>query len=163
MRTLVFIAILLIPFATVAAQSSGASVSWNAPESPRSVVVATSEDELPRLQTLYERGTANGVPGLKMIAPEQLRDLEPHARALRAPPILLPSPANQHHRAFRNPSLPTLRVLRDQSAFSGGAIASDPLAHRLPVQAKAVAGGLDTTFKRVFDDHETLLHTEAVT
>jgi hypothetical protein len=43
MRTLVFIAILLIPFATVAAQSSGASVSWNAPESPRSVVVATSE------------------------------------------------------------------------------------------------------------------------
>jgi L-2-hydroxyglutarate oxidase len=48
------------------------------------VVVATSADELPRLQTLYERGTANGVPGLETIGPEQLRELEPHARAVRA-------------------------------------------------------------------------------
>ncbi len=48
------------------------------------VVVATSEEELPRLQTLFERGTANGVPGLKMIGREEMRELEPHARALRA-------------------------------------------------------------------------------
>ena len=48
------------------------------------VVVATSDDELPRLQTLYERGTANGVPGLEMIGLERLRELEPHARAVRA-------------------------------------------------------------------------------
>jgi L-2-hydroxyglutarate oxidase len=48
------------------------------------VVVATSPEELPRLQALYERGTANGVPGLKMIGPEELRELEPHARAVRA-------------------------------------------------------------------------------
>src|SRR6266436_1566268 len=27
------------------------------------VIVATRDDEVPRLQTLYERGTANGVPG----------------------------------------------------------------------------------------------------
>jgi len=48
------------------------------------LVVATAEDELPRLQTLYERGTANGVAGLKMLAAEEVRDLEPHARAVRA-------------------------------------------------------------------------------
>src|SRR5207245_760727 len=38
----------------------------------------------PGLQTLYERGTANGVEGLEMIGPERLRELEPHARAVRA-------------------------------------------------------------------------------
>jgi L-2-hydroxyglutarate oxidase LhgO len=48
------------------------------------VIVATTPEELPRLQTLYERGTANGVPGLSMIEPARLRELEPHARAVRA-------------------------------------------------------------------------------
>ena len=53
------------------------------------VVVATSADELPRLEELHRRGTANGVAGLEMIGPERLRELEPHAagiRALYAPP-----------------------------------------------------------------------------
>ena len=48
------------------------------------VIVATDEGELPRLSTLYERGTANGVPGLEVIEPERLHEIEPHARALRA-------------------------------------------------------------------------------
>jgi len=48
------------------------------------VVVASSAEELPRLQTLHERGTANGVPGLEMISLERLRELEPHARAVAA-------------------------------------------------------------------------------
>ncbi|MBI4593148.1 MAG: L-2-hydroxyglutarate oxidase [Candidatus Rokubacteria bacterium] len=47
------------------------------------VVVATREDELPRLQALYERGQANGVPGLALIDRDRLRELEPHAAALR--------------------------------------------------------------------------------
>jgi L-2-hydroxyglutarate oxidase LhgO len=47
------------------------------------VIVATSQAELPRLQTLYERGIANGVP-VEMIDPAQLREIEPHASALRA-------------------------------------------------------------------------------
>jgi (S)-2-hydroxyglutarate dehydrogenase len=47
------------------------------------VIVATSQAELPRLQTLYERGVANGVP-VEMIDPAQLREIEPHASALRA-------------------------------------------------------------------------------
>ena len=48
------------------------------------VVVATAADELPRLEALYRRGTANGVEGLEMISPERLRELEPHARGLKA-------------------------------------------------------------------------------
>jgi L-2-hydroxyglutarate oxidase len=46
------------------------------------VIVATSPDELPRLQTLYERGTANGVPGLAMIDADRVREIEPHVRAV---------------------------------------------------------------------------------
>jgi L-2-hydroxyglutarate oxidase len=48
------------------------------------LIVATTEDELPRLQSLYERGMANGIPGLEMIGPERIREIEPHAKALRA-------------------------------------------------------------------------------
>jgi L-2-hydroxyglutarate oxidase LhgO len=48
------------------------------------VIVATRTDELPRLHALYERGTANGVPGLTLMDPARLRDLEPHAAALKA-------------------------------------------------------------------------------
>jgi L-2-hydroxyglutarate oxidase len=47
------------------------------------VIVATEPAELPRLDTLYQRGTANGVPGLRMLDPDELREIEPHARALR--------------------------------------------------------------------------------
>ena len=48
------------------------------------LVVATSEDELPRLQTLFERGTANGVKDMEMIGGEQLREYEPNAAGIRA-------------------------------------------------------------------------------
>ena len=48
------------------------------------VIVATEPAELPRLDTLYQRGMANGVPGVRMIEPDELREIEPHAQALRA-------------------------------------------------------------------------------
>ena len=46
------------------------------------VIVATSQEELPRLKTLYERGVANGVPGVAMIDARRLKEIEPHASAL---------------------------------------------------------------------------------
>jgi len=48
------------------------------------VIVATDEDELPRLDRLLERGTANGVPGLRLIEADELREIEPQAAGLRA-------------------------------------------------------------------------------
>jgi L-2-hydroxyglutarate oxidase LhgO len=48
------------------------------------IVVATKDDELPRLHALYERGQANGVEGLRLLAPGQIRELEPHAAGLQA-------------------------------------------------------------------------------
>jgi L-2-hydroxyglutarate oxidase LhgO len=48
------------------------------------VVVATSEEELPRLEDLLRRGIANGVPGLVRIGPKRLHELEPHAAGIAA-------------------------------------------------------------------------------
>ncbi len=48
------------------------------------VIVAIDEEELGRLQTLYQRGTANGVQGLEMIGPERLKEIEPHAAGIQA-------------------------------------------------------------------------------
>ena len=48
------------------------------------IVVATSEDELPRLESLWQRGNANGLQGLRKLTPEQIREIEPHAAGLAA-------------------------------------------------------------------------------
>lgn len=48
------------------------------------VIVATTEEERPRLEALYERGRANGVPDLRTLSPEELREIEPHARGIAA-------------------------------------------------------------------------------
>lgn len=48
------------------------------------VIVAANEAELPRLETLFERGIANGVPGLSKIGRAQLLEIEPHAAGIAA-------------------------------------------------------------------------------
>jgi L-2-hydroxyglutarate oxidase len=48
------------------------------------VVVATTPEEIPRLEELHRRSVANGVPDVELIGPERLRELEPHAAGLRA-------------------------------------------------------------------------------
>ncbi|MGC4001809.1 MAG: L-2-hydroxyglutarate oxidase [Pirellulales bacterium] len=47
------------------------------------VIVAVDAGELPRLESLYERGRANGVT-CELIGPERLRELEPHCAGIRA-------------------------------------------------------------------------------
>jgi (S)-2-hydroxyglutarate dehydrogenase len=42
------------------------------------VIVATNEDEIPRLHSLLERGRANGLSGLRLIERAELRDIEPN-------------------------------------------------------------------------------------
>jgi L-2-hydroxyglutarate oxidase LhgO len=48
------------------------------------VIVATTPAERPRLDDLLARGTANGVPGLRRISRDELRELEPHAAGVAA-------------------------------------------------------------------------------
>jgi L-2-hydroxyglutarate oxidase len=53
------------------------------------VIVATREEEFPRLEELRRRGEANGLTGLRLIGPDELREIEPHASGLRA--LVVPS------------------------------------------------------------------------
>lgn len=48
------------------------------------IVVATSEEEIPRLHALFERGQQNGLRDLRMLPREQLREIEPHAAGIAA-------------------------------------------------------------------------------
>ncbi|MCI0439976.1 MAG: L-2-hydroxyglutarate oxidase [Chloroflexi bacterium] len=48
------------------------------------VIVATTEEEIPRLEELFRRGTANGAEGLEMVGKERLKELEPHAAGVKA-------------------------------------------------------------------------------
>ncbi len=47
------------------------------------LIVAIEPEELPRLQNLWERATANGVPGIRMVGPEEIREIEPHSAGIR--------------------------------------------------------------------------------
>jgi (S)-2-hydroxyglutarate dehydrogenase len=48
------------------------------------VVVATAEDEIPRLRALFERGQQNGLRDLRLLSPAELHEIEPHAAGLAA-------------------------------------------------------------------------------
>ena len=48
------------------------------------VLVALDEVERARLDNIEQRARANGVPGVRIIGPEELRELEPHVRGVGA-------------------------------------------------------------------------------
>ncbi len=47
------------------------------------VIVATREEELPRLKDIYQRGLANGLEGIEMLTAAEVREYEPHVAALK--------------------------------------------------------------------------------
>ncbi|KAL9849654.1 L-2-hydroxyglutarate dehydrogenase, mitochondrial [Geothlypis trichas] len=48
------------------------------------LVVAVEQDEIPRLQALYQRGLQNNVPGLRLIGAKEIQEKEPFCRGLLA-------------------------------------------------------------------------------
>jgi L-2-hydroxyglutarate oxidase len=48
------------------------------------LVVATAEEELPRLADLFDRGTKNGLADLRMMGAEEMREIEPHVAGIAA-------------------------------------------------------------------------------
>jgi L-2-hydroxyglutarate oxidase LhgO len=48
------------------------------------IVVATEQNELERLETLWTRGNANGLTGLRKLNQSQIREIEPHAAGIAA-------------------------------------------------------------------------------
>lgn len=52
-------------------------------ESCGKLIVATSEEELPRLDELYRRGVGNGLQQLRVLQADEIREYEPQAAGLR--------------------------------------------------------------------------------
>jgi L-2-hydroxyglutarate oxidase len=48
------------------------------------LVVAASQEEIPRLRDLLDRGTRNGLSGLQWLGPEEMREIEPHTAGVAA-------------------------------------------------------------------------------
>jgi L-2-hydroxyglutarate oxidase LhgO len=48
------------------------------------LIVAIDESEVPMLEELYRRGSANGAEGLEIVGQERLREIEPHAAGVQA-------------------------------------------------------------------------------
>jgi L-2-hydroxyglutarate oxidase LhgO len=48
------------------------------------VLVALNEEELPRLDAIYQKSLANGVPGVRLVGAEELREIEPNCVGIRA-------------------------------------------------------------------------------
>jgi L-2-hydroxyglutarate oxidase LhgO len=46
------------------------------------IVIATEKQEIPRLNDLFARGKANGLEGMELLGPEQIREYEPHAAGI---------------------------------------------------------------------------------
>ena len=42
--------------------------------------MATTPEEISRLDNLHERGLKNEVPGLEVVGPEKIMEIEPHCR-----------------------------------------------------------------------------------
>ena len=47
------------------------------------VIVATNEEEIPRLNNLFERGKQNGLQGLKELSAEEVKEIEPHVNGIK--------------------------------------------------------------------------------
>lgn len=48
------------------------------------VIVATKEEDLPRLDNIFETGQINGIEGIKKIGPDELAEIEPYASGIKA-------------------------------------------------------------------------------
>ncbi|WP_343659516.1 L-2-hydroxyglutarate oxidase [Chryseobacterium sp.] len=48
------------------------------------IIVATSQEELPLLDTIYKRGVENGLQDLKYLSREEFREIEPHCEGVKA-------------------------------------------------------------------------------
>ncbi|HEY9480504.1 MAG TPA: L-2-hydroxyglutarate oxidase [Gemmatimonadaceae bacterium] len=86
------------------------------------VVVATHDEELPRLREMLDRGRQNGLCGLEWLEPERLREIEPHAAGVAA--VLVPEEGIADY-----PRVCT--ALADEIVAHGGSVATGALVRSL--------------------------------
>jgi len=90
------------------------------------IIVARDASEIPMLEELHRRGTANGVPRLALLSAEELREVEPHATGLRA--LHVPNAAIIDYRKVSE-------ALARRVTEGGGEIQTSPKYYSKPRQA----------------------------
>ncbi|MEP7763027.1 L-2-hydroxyglutarate oxidase [Sanguibacter sp. 25GB23B1] len=119
---------------TAFAQENGVAVRTTG-----KLVVAVTEDELPRLTVLAERATANGVPA-RLVSAAEAREIEPHVACVAA--LRVESTGIVDYRAV-------CRVLAEAVEAAGGEVllgrslvsASSPASTTEPVRVTVAHGG----------------------
>lgn len=106
------------------------------------IIVATDSSEFPRLDELYRRGIANGVPNLKLLSPGAIRDLEPHAAGLRGIHVPGVAVTDYHQVAGKLASL--IRQRGGEIRCNAGVVAIRETSSH--VELKTAAGELTGTF-----------------
>jgi L-2-hydroxyglutarate oxidase len=105
------------------------------------LVVATDPEEIPRLHALLERGKANGLKGLQLLGPEEIRECEPHAAGLAA--IRVPQEGIVDFKA-------AARAMADEIAAAGGEVHYSAEVRRLQNSAgwriSTSSGDFDSDF-----------------
>jgi len=79
-------------------------------------VVATETEEIPRLHALLERGTQNGLEGLQLLGPEQIREYEPHAAGMAG--IRVPQEGIVDYAAVAAAMVKEIRLRQGEVRFS---------------------------------------------
>ncbi len=86
------------------------------------VVVATEPEEIPRLETLHERGIANGLQGIRRLSKEELKEREPFVAGIEA--LIVPEEGIVDYAAV-------IRELRREIESLGGTVTTGAQANTI--------------------------------
>ncbi|MBV0881446.1 L-2-hydroxyglutarate oxidase [Noviherbaspirillum sp. L7-7A] len=92
------------------------------------VVVALNQEELPRLDAIYKKSIANGVPGMRLVDAGELREIEPNCVGIRA----LHSP----HTAIVSYGQIACRIAQDIEQRGGSIRLSAPVARLIELGSR---------------------------
>ena len=111
------------------------------------VLVALDDVERARLDNIRERALANGVPGVRIIGPDELRELEPHVRgvaALHSPSTSIVNFAEVTQALAADATADGAKILLGQEVF--GLRTSNT---QVVVTARGATGPTETVFDRI--------------
>ncbi len=108
------------------------------------LIVARGREELDRLDELERRARANGVPGLRRLAPAQMREIEPHVRGVAA--LHSPKTAIVDYRAIASAYAQEVRDARGELRLGARVVAISRQAAEVRV---GLSGGETLAFDRL--------------
>jgi L-2-hydroxyglutarate oxidase LhgO len=101
------------------------------------LIVALTQDELPRLHALWERGIANGIEDLEMLDAAGIREREPHCAGIRA--IFSPATGIVDYGAVASALAEDVRAMQGEILPNHPVTAISQIGERLEIQTNGGA------------------------